>query len=71
LDAELLSRIDRDSEARLHGRSALIRSAVHRYLDAKEQADIDEALRAAYRDHADEALTEIEPLIESQAWPDE
>jgi metal-responsive CopG/Arc/MetJ family transcriptional regulator len=71
IDEELLSRIDRDVEARREGRSAFIRSAVHWYLEVKEQAAIDEAIRSAYRDRADEALSEIEPLIESQVWPDE
>lgn len=71
IDEDLLARIDKDSEARRDGRSAFIRSAVRRYLREKEEARIDEQLRRAYRDSADEALEEIEPLIGSQAWPDE
>jgi metal-responsive CopG/Arc/MetJ family transcriptional regulator len=71
IDEELLARIDEDPEARLHGRSAFVRSALRRYLQAKERARIDDALRAAYGGRADEALADIEPLIESQAWPEE
>ena len=71
IDEELLARIDEDAEARAHGRSAFIRSAVRHYLGAKEEAAVDAALRAAYEGRADEAFAEIEPLIESQAWPDE
>lgn len=71
IDEDLLARIDKDSEARRDGRSAFVRSAVRRYLREKEEARIDEELRRAYRDSAEEALAEIEPLIGSQAWPDE
>ena len=71
IDEDLLARVDEDSEARIHGRSAFMRSAIQRYLRAKEEARIDEALRVAYRDHADEALEDVESLIEGQAWPDE
>lgn len=71
IDEELLSRIDADREARLHGRSAFLRSAVRHYLRMKERASIDEALRRAYAGQEDEALAEIEPLIQGQAWPEE
>jgi metal-responsive CopG/Arc/MetJ family transcriptional regulator len=71
LDEDLLARVDEDSEARIHGRSAFMRSAIRRYLREKEEARIDDALRAAYRGHADDALEDVELLIEGQAWPDE
>lgn len=71
IDEELLSRIDKDPEARIQGRSAFVRSAVQLYLRVKASAAIDEALHLAYHGRADEALAEVEPLIQSQEWPHE
>lgn len=71
LDTDLLERIDRDPETRARGRSAFVRSAVERYLAAKERRDLEAQIAAAYRGNADAMLAEIEALIEEQAWPDE
>lgn len=70
LDEELLRRIDRDPEARKLGRSAFIRNAVSTYLRAKERRQIDEAVRRAYEGHADQMLSEVDVLVEAQAWPE-
>ena len=69
LDADLLRRIDRDSEARQKGRSAFVRSAVLSYLEAKRRKGIDEQIRKAFRGKADDLSVEIEDLLGSQAWP--
>ena len=71
LDTELLQRIDADEETRTRGRSAFIRSAVERYLAAKGRREIDTQIAAAYSREADSHLTEVVPLVESQAWPDD
>jgi metal-responsive CopG/Arc/MetJ family transcriptional regulator len=71
IDEELLARVDADAETRASGRSAFVRSALEFYLGAKEQTEIDEALRAAYTGRADEELSEAMPLMEGQAWPPE
>jgi metal-responsive CopG/Arc/MetJ family transcriptional regulator len=71
LDTDLLERIDRDPEARARGRSAFVRSAVERYLAAKERRDLEAQIAAAYRGNADAMLAEIEELIEAQEWPGE
>ncbi len=69
IDEQLLQRIDRDPETRKRGRSALVRSAVRLYLDAKQRRATDEAIRRAYEGKADELLAEIAELIGAQAWP--
>ena len=70
IDTDLLKRIAADPEARRHGRSAFIRSAVRLYLKAKERHDIDRAIQRAYSGKADELLAEAEALIEVQDWPE-
>ncbi len=69
IDEGLLRRVDRDPEARTHGRSAFIRSAIEVYLRAKERRGIDNAIRKAYRRRADELLQEVEDLLGAQTWP--
>lgn len=71
LDTELLERIDADDEAREHGRSAFVRSAVEQYLKAKERRRIDAQITAAYRFQADALLGDIADLMELQAWPED
>lgn len=71
LDTDLLERIDADPETRSRGRSAFIRSAVERYLAAKERRDIDRRIAAAYRGQADTMLRDISDLMDAQQWPDD
>lgn len=71
LDRSLLQRVDSDPETRRKGRSAFIRSAVTLYLEAKRRREIDAAIRRAYDKRDAEMLSEIESLIEAQAWPEE
>jgi metal-responsive CopG/Arc/MetJ family transcriptional regulator len=69
LDGQLLRRIDADPEAKAHGRSAFIRSAVVLYLEAKRKKQVDREIRKAFKGKADEVSAEIEDLIGAQAWP--
>jgi len=69
IDEALLKRIERDPEAREHGRSAFIRSAVELYLQAKKRREIDDSIRRAYAGQADDMLDEIAELMEAQTWP--
>lgn len=71
IDTALLERIDSDPEARMRGRSAFVRSAIERYLAAKERRQIEAQIVAAYRGRADASLAEIADLVEAQTWPDE
>jgi metal-responsive CopG/Arc/MetJ family transcriptional regulator len=70
LDPNLLSRIDRDPEAKKLGRSAFIRNAIAAYLRDKDRRQIDEAIRASYDGAADDMLDDIAPMIGGQAWPE-
>ena len=69
VDLELLKRIDSDPEARKHGRSAFVRSAVTSYLAAKRRRAIDLAIGASYGRAAGAMQAEVEGLVEAQAWP--
>jgi len=69
IDTELLRRIDRDPETKATGRSALIRSAVSSYLEAKRRKQVDAAIRTAYGGAADAIEAEIADLADAQAWP--
>ena len=69
VEMALLKCIDADPETRENGRSAFIRSAVLRYLREKERLANDARIREAYRGKADEMLTEVADLLDSQAWP--
>jgi metal-responsive CopG/Arc/MetJ family transcriptional regulator len=69
IDLDLLRRIDADPETRKKGRSAFVRAAVTRYLDAKRRRQVDAAIRAAYSGAADEMRGEVADLLEAQAWP--
>ena len=71
LDEALLRSVDSDPEAKKHGRSHLVSSALRMYLSAKKQNNIDEAIRRAYTSHGEDMLREFEGLIEGQAWPTE
>jgi metal-responsive CopG/Arc/MetJ family transcriptional regulator len=71
IDTELLRRIDADPETRARGRSAFIRSAVERYLAAKERRLIEKQIAEAYADQADRVLAEAADVMDVQAWPDE
>jgi metal-responsive CopG/Arc/MetJ family transcriptional regulator len=70
LDADLLERIDADPETRARGRSAFVRSAVERYLAAKQRRDLETRIAAAYRGRADAVLEETVSLLDAQEWPD-
>jgi metal-responsive CopG/Arc/MetJ family transcriptional regulator len=69
LDDALLERIDRDPETRARGRSAFVRSAIERYLAAKERRQIETQIATAYRDAADAAFAEVADLVDAQEWP--
>lgn len=69
IDEDLLKRIDRDPETRRNGRSAVVRSALRLYLEAKRRRSVDAAIRRAYSGESDEMLGEIEELIGAQQWP--
>jgi metal-responsive CopG/Arc/MetJ family transcriptional regulator len=69
IDIELLRRIDADPETREKGRSAFVRSAVSRYLDAKRRREIDAAIRAAYGSAGDDMQAEVTGLMDAQSWP--
>jgi metal-responsive CopG/Arc/MetJ family transcriptional regulator len=69
MDEELLERIDGDPETREKGRSAFIRSAVEKYLAAKERREIEARLVQAYSGQADAMLEEVEDLLDGQTWP--
>lgn len=70
LDEELLRQIDADPEARERGRSAFIRSVMRRYLQAKARKATDAAIDRAYGGKADALLSEVEEIMEAQAWPE-
>ena len=69
IDIELLRRIDADPETREKGRSAFVRSAVSRYLDAKRRREIDAAIRAAYGSTDDDMRAEATGPMDAQSWP--
>jgi len=69
LDETILERVDADPETRAYGRSTFVRSAITRYLAAKERRQIDARIVAAYRDNADELAGEVADLIDAKAWP--
>ena len=71
IDTALLERIDADPEARSRGRSAFVRSAIERYLSAKERRQIEARIAAAYRGTAEASLAEIADVMDVQSWPDE
>lgn len=75
LDEELLREVDRQKETKRDGRSAVIRRALHLYLERKRSEDIDALYAKAYgrgggtKDNGE--VREFDALLESQAWPDE
>ena len=71
IDQDLLAAIDSDEEAKRCGRSAFVRAALRLYLEAKRRRSIDAHIRAAYGERADAMVSEIEGLMEQQAWPDD
>ena len=71
LDEDLLAQVDADPETRSHGRSAFVRSAIQRYLAAKQRREIDAQLVRAYTGDADVMLEEAADLMQAQEWPDD
>ncbi|HEX5718804.1 MAG TPA: ribbon-helix-helix protein, CopG family [Thermoanaerobaculia bacterium] len=71
IETELLTRIDRDPEARERGRSAFIRSAVELYLAAKGRRELEAQLANAYDGRADALLDEVMELLGRQSWPND
>jgi metal-responsive CopG/Arc/MetJ family transcriptional regulator len=69
LDEKLLRRVDAEPETKRRGRSAVVRSALLLYLDAKKRRAVDDAILRAYGDAADEMACEIESVVGAQAWP--
>ena len=68
MDRALLSRIDRDPKTKKEGRSAFIRDAVLLYLEARRRRDVDARIRAAYSGSERDLLTDVEEMLEGQAW---
>ncbi|MFI5306050.1 MAG: CopG family ribbon-helix-helix protein [Polyangiales bacterium] len=71
LDERLLEEIDRRPETKREGRSAVIREALRSYLDRKQRESVDRAYAHGYGPRVAAARNEIDPLLDSQAWPDE
>ena len=69
IDEELLRRLDADSDAQRHGRSAFVRTAVRFYLKAKQRREVEAQLGRAYQGRADELLDEVADMITDQEWP--
>jgi predicted RNA-binding protein YlxR (DUF448 family) len=69
VDRELLARIDRDPKTKKEGRSAFIRDAVLLYLEARRRREIDSKIRHAFSGRDQEILSEVEEMLEGQAWP--
>lgn len=69
IDVDLLRRIDEDAETREKGRSAFVRSAVSSYLEAKRRREVDDSIRRAYGDAADDMASEVAGMMDAQAWP--
>jgi metal-responsive CopG/Arc/MetJ family transcriptional regulator len=70
-DTALLDRIDADPEAREHGRSAFLKTAVTRYLASKARRRVDEQIATAYAGSAESSVAEIADFVDAQSWPDE
>jgi metal-responsive CopG/Arc/MetJ family transcriptional regulator len=71
IDVDLLRRIDADPETRKKGRSAFVRAAVERYLEARRRRQVDAAIRSAYGGAADALRDEAADLMDVQTWPRE
>jgi metal-responsive CopG/Arc/MetJ family transcriptional regulator len=69
IDEKLLRALDADPETRKRGRSAVVRSALVRYLAEKRSRKIDDAIRAAYATCPDEN-DDLDAFIAGQAWPE-
>lgn len=70
IDQALLEQLDADPETRAKGRSAVIREALRRHLEALRASRIDEAYARAYGGRGDEVLADFGPLLGAQRWPD-
>jgi predicted RNA-binding protein YlxR (DUF448 family) len=71
MDPDLLERIDSDPEAKEHGRSAFVRSAVELYLAARQRQRIEAGIQRAYGGQADALEAEVLELMNEQAWPED
>jgi Arc/MetJ-type ribon-helix-helix transcriptional regulator len=71
LDEHLLEEIDKRPETKREGRSAVIREALRLYLDRKRRESVDRSYAQGYGPRVATAGNEIDPLLDSQAWPDE
>lgn len=69
IDDALLRQIDRDPEAKRHGRSAFLRRAAAEYLRRKREGEIDEAYRRGYGTKP-AGSEELGPF-EAPTWPEE
>ncbi len=65
IDEALLKRVDRDPEAKKHGRSALVRRALEEYLKRKRDHEIAESYRRGYGEHpvAEDEFGPFGPII--------
>ena len=71
IDEELLARVDARKETRERGRSAVIRRALHVYLEFERRREIDRAYAEGYGGKGDEVFAELADLLEGQSWPEE
>ena len=69
IDEDLLRLLDADPDARQHGRSAFVRTALRFYLEAKQRREVEAQLQRAYQGRADELLDEVADMITDQEWP--
>ena len=68
-DEELLRRLSESPEVESYGRSELVRRAVKKYLDEREQQRIAEQYRAAY-ENLESVEEELSGWTEEGQWPE-
>ena len=68
MDERLLKVLDKRTEVRKLGRSAVVREAVYAWLHSKREREIGEQYRRAYTDHPPTEFAEW--VKEPGAWPE-
>lgn len=54
----------------MRSRRGAARDAVLSYLEARRRRDVDARIRAAYSGGERDLLTDVEEMLEGQAWPE-
>ena len=70
IDEDLLREVDRRSETRTHGRSAVVRRALRIYLSLDRRREIDAAYARAYGGGSTAEIDDLSDLAEGQSWPE-